>query len=149
MKRYTIAAALLVACAAGRAMPVGVAAQQRGRKETLTSEQKQRLKQNLERAIRERQAAEKQMIERLDASRQRFLASERQKVEAENASMRVRIAAHQGPQAEARIEAIEREARELSQRAAGASAAERAAIDRRAAELLRELRAAGAPVRKR
>ena len=77
---------------------------------------------------------------RLKASNEQFRALERQKITSENAALRVRAGAFNSQAGDARYEAIEREARELTRRASKASDAERKAIDRRAAELLAELR---------
>lgn len=118
---------------------------QSAKRETITTEQKQRLGQHFRRAFERRAAERKQALARLNSSRQQFLASERQKVETENRSVRTAIAGHRLDQADARFDAIEREARELSRRAATATAADRAAIDRRAAELLAELRGGTPP----
>jgi hypothetical protein len=118
---------------------------QSAKREAVTPEQKQRLGQHFRQAFERRAVERKQGLARLSSSGQQFLASERQKVETENRVVRTAIAGHRLDQADARFDAIEREARELSRRAKTATAAERAAIDRRAAELLAELRVGTAP----
>src|SRR5215211_423813 len=111
-----------------------------GKRETLTAEQKQRLTEDIKRAVERRKAERAQLLARLKSSDEQFLAQERQKITAENAAMRARAGAFTSQPGNARFDAIEREARELSRRAAKATPAERKAIDRRAAELLAELR---------
>jgi hypothetical protein len=112
----------------------------RGKREVPTAEQIQQLKQHAQRSFDERKAAQGRKLEQLKASEEKFRALERDTVNKENAAMRSRAGAFKAAASDARYDAIEREARELSRRARTATAAERAAIDRRAAALLAELR---------
>jgi hypothetical protein len=143
MTHSTVAGCLLFACTLGAAVLSGhdqrQPPQSSTKHDTLTTEQKQRLAQHFKAAFGRRTAERRQASTRLNASGVQFLASERQKVQAQNASIRGAIASLSSGGTNARFDAIEREARELSKRAATATGAEREAIDRRAAQLLSEL----------
>lgn len=111
-----------------------------GKKETLSAEQKKRLLESSQRASELRKTERPQQLNQMRMLEQKFQLGERQKLAKDNAAIRAEINALRSPSSDARYDAIEREARELWRRAQTATAAEREAIDRRAAQLLRQLR---------
>ena len=146
MTHATAAGCFLLMFTLGAAAPNGQDQRQppqpSAKHETLTAEQKQRLAQHFKSAFGRRTVERRQETARLNASGAQFLASERQKIQTQNASVRTAIAGLSANSPNTRFDAIEREARELFRRAKTATGAEREAIDRRAAVLLTELRGA-------
>lgn len=146
MTRATAIGCVLLVFTLGAALPNGHDQRQppqpSAKHETLTAEQKQRLAQHFKSGFGRRTVERRQATARLNAGGAQFLASERQKIQAQNASVRSAMAGLSATNPNTRFDTIEREARELSRRAATATGAERQAIDRRAAELLAELRGA-------
>ena len=145
MRRITAVAGLLLSVTLMSGGPLVAQGERQkaaksGKRETLTAEQKEKLKENIRQGAERRKAERPQLVARLKASNEQFRALERQKITSENAALRARAGAFKSQAGDARYEAIEREARELTRRASKASDDERKAIDRRAAELLAELR---------
>ena len=84
---------------------------------TLSPEQKRRLTESSQRAFELRKTERPKLLNQLRAAEQRLDAAERQKLATGNAAIRAGSNEFRSPSADARDDAIEREARQLWQRA--------------------------------
>ena len=137
---FLLVAALTSSGASMRADEQAIKPTRPGKQETLSAEQKRRIIESSQRAFQLRKTERPQLLKQLQATEQRLAAAEHQALAKENVAIRAQVSEFRSPAANARYDAIEREARELWQRAQKATAAEREAIDRRAAQLLEQLR---------